>query len=203
MITIDILDDKAARDALRKLGDGLPAALAAGLNRTMAGIEQAELNALETHLDRPIPFSLNAFKTLPAKPYKGAIDAVLYIQPLQAQYLKYPIEGGIVPSTLTPVVGVAKLNTSGNIPAKLRRGMAGAAPKRRGSFIGKPGRASDTYPYGLWQRVGTDRVRLVVKHEKNVKREKRLPYYETAEKTAGKRLEDDALAAIARAVLGR
>ena len=204
MIEIKVLDDKAARDALRKLGDGLPRALAEGLNRTMRGIEQAELNALETHLDRPIPFSMNAFGTFKARPYAGGIDTVLYIKPVQAEYLKYPIEGGVVESTLTPVIGVAKLNAAGNIPGKQLRGMAGAAPRRIGSFIGQPGPKDNLrYPFGLWKRVGRDKVQLVVKHEINVKRKKRMPYYETAEKTASDRLQSDVLKAISEAVLGK
>lgn len=203
-MSIDVIGAKEAKEALKKLGDQFPVALKAGMNRTMAAVEQAELNAMERTIDKPIPWTLNAFRILLAKEYKGTIDSVLYIQPNQAKYLTYAIKGGTVASTLVPVIGRARLNASGNIPAKRRRGLAGATPTgagRRGIFIGRPGpRDSDRLPFGLWRRAGRDTVQLIAKHAENQRREKRYPFYETAEKVAGARLDKDIVDAVKRAI---
>jgi hypothetical protein len=190
MLKIDILDDNAAREALRKLGDGLPVALSAGLNRTMAAIEQAELNAMETHLHNPIPFTLAGLGV--QKSHPRHLDATLYIRPLQAAYLKYPIEGGTLDTVIAPVA--VKLNQAGNIPGK-RRGFAGIGTRKTDfvSLVKSPGRAQGKV--GLWRKQG-DTARLLAVVDKGAKREKRLPYYETAQKTAGDRLERDTVRAI-------
>lgn len=190
MIKIDILDDKALREALRKLGPELPVALSAGLNRTMAAIEQAELNAMETHLHKPIPFTLAGLGV--QKSHPRHLDATLYIRPIQAKYLKYAIEGGVIDAIIAPVA--VKLTPAGNIPGK-KRGLAGIGT-RKNDFVSRvktPGRAQGKV--GLWRRQG-DSARLLAVVDKGAKREKRLPYYETAQKTAGERLQRDVLAAI-------
>ena len=93
--------DRARRD-LERIGKDLPTVLAQGLNRTMEAVEQAELNAMESHIDRPTPFTMSGIKRFKAK--AGRLDAELFIQPAQAKYLKYAIEGGRIPTNLTPVL---------------------------------------------------------------------------------------------------
>ena len=195
---IEVIGEAELKAAMRKLGADLPAALADGLNRTMRGIEQAELNGMERQIDKPNPWSMNALAIGPAN--AKHVDASLFIKPSQAEYLKYPIEGGAVPSTITPIIGRAKLNAFGNIPAKKTRGVAGAQGRRsagsRGFFTGRPGPKQTTQPFGLWERIGSDRVQAIAVREKGAGRTKRWDYYEIAEKVASDRLTRDALAAL-------
>ena len=192
MLKIDILDDNAAREALRKLGDGLPVALSAGLNRTMAAIEQAELNGMERSIDRPTPYTLNALRTWRAHPRH--LDGGISVLPDQAKYLQYAIEGGVVESTIVPFK--IRRTEHGNIPGK-RRGWAGMA-RGKGVFVGKVkgGRASGKT--ALWKRQGQS-VFLLALRDRNARWAKRWPYYEIAERTAADRLERDLVAAIDRA----
>lgn len=202
MLKLEAIGVKELQAALTKLGTGLPVALAAGLNRTIAAVEQAELNGMERDIDKPTPFSLNALKTWRAHPRH--LDAGIYIQPIQAEYLKYAIDGGIVPRTVTPVIGRARINEAGNIPNKRRRGKWGAKGKKssgsRGFFAGTPGNSKRILAYGLWERIGRDRVKLIAKPEKNVPRHRRWQYHRIAEQVADRRLMADVSKAIDAAI---
>lgn len=130
----------------RRLGPrAMQEAMAKGINKTAATANAELTQGLSRHLDRPTPFTLKAIKTSKAKP-KPEPSAIVYVQPLQARYLKWPIYGGTIDSIITPAAG--RLNRYGNIPGK-RGGLEkikGANPKR---FI-----AEIKGDYGVWQRYG-------------------------------------------------
>lgn len=178
-----------ARAALQRLGDGLPAAMADGLNRTMAAVEQAQLNAMETHLDRPTPFTLNALRIFKANPRH--LDATLFVLPDQAKYLRFSIEGGKLDSTIVPFA--IRRDAHGNIPGK-KDGWRGMA-RGKNDFVTRlrSGRAAGKI--ALF-RKSRGSAMLLALQDKQARREKRLPYYETAEKVAADRLRRDILAAI-------
>lgn len=186
-----ILDAREASAALKKLGDDLPRALATGLNRTMAAIEQHQLVAMERTLDRPTPFTLNALRRFDARPDR--LNAVMFVQPIQAKYLAAPIEGATLPTSITPVIRHARLNPHGNLPGK-RRGLSGVRGTARRKFVG-----TVNGTLGVYERIGPQgrRLRTIAKVERNARREKRWPYYETAERVAADRLRDDIHRAIA------
>jgi hypothetical protein len=189
MLKLEAIGVKELQAALTKLGTGLPVALAAGLNRTIAAVEQAELNGMERDIDKPTPFSLNALKTWRAHPRH--LDAGIYIQPIQAEYLKYAIDGGTVESTIVPFK--IKRDVSGNIPGK-KRGWAGMA-RGKNVFVSKIKKGRAAGKTGLWKRQG-ESVFLLALRDRQARRAKRWPYYETAAAVAEKRLQSDALGAI-------
>ena len=186
---IELLGADEFSKALKKLGSDLPATLATGLNRTMRAIEQAELNAMESSLDRPSPFTMNALGVQLAN--SRHLDASIFLRPLQADYLKSTIEGGVVERTIVPFK--IKRDRHGNIPGK-RRGWKGMS-RSRSDFVSKIEKGRAAGKTGLWRKQGGSAFLLALA-DKQARREKRWPYFETAERVAAKRLQSDVLGAI-------
>ena len=195
MLKIELLGAKELSSALKKLGTELPATLASGLNRTMRAVEQAQLNAMESSLDRPNPFTMNALGVQPAN--ARHLDSTLYLKPIQAEYLKTAIEGGVIEKTVVPFR--VNRDRHGNIPGK-RKGWAGMA-RRRSDFVSKIQEGRAKGKTGLWRREGNSAFLLALA-DKQARREKRWPYYETAARVVEKRLRSDVLSAIDAAVRG-
>ena len=192
-IGIEGLDRLQAQ--LRRVSEqGLREALAKGLNRTIAAIEQHELVEMERRLDRPTPFTMNALKVFKAQPREGKLNAVLFVQPTQAKYLRTTIHGGTLPVNLTPVIKNQKLDRHGNIRGKRDKGLAGIAGKAKTKFIGEINGV-----YGLWQRYGRggSKLRLLVRVERDAKREARWDFYGVGQRVANQRLRTDVAEAIA------
>lgn len=179
--------DKLQRQ-LSGLGKDLPKAIAAGINRTARGIEQAVLNGMERHLDRPTPFTLNAIAIQPAN--AKHLDATLFVKDLQAAYLRTPIQGGDVSGSIVPVVSNARLNQYGNLPGK-RRGLAGIKGNSKRRFVGKVGLTT-----GVWERLPGNRLKAIATVDRAAPRRKVLPYFEIAQQVADQRLDRDVRAAI-------
>ena len=119
MIHIEIDASEVLR-GLANLNNQLAPAVAKGLTRTLRAVEQHELQAMETQIDRPTPFTLDSLWLQPARAEK--LEATLGIKPIASKYLTRPILGGDVNNTLVPVLANEKLNQYGNIVAK-RKGM--------------------------------------------------------------------------------
>jgi hypothetical protein len=186
---IELLGADEVSKALKKLGSDLPGTLAAGVNRTMRAIEQAQLNAMETSLDRPSIFTMNALGVQPAN--ARHLDASIFVRPLQADYLKATIEGAVLERTIVPFR--IKRDRFGNIPGK-RRGWKGMA-RGKSVFVSKIQEGRAAGKVGLWRKQGQSAFLLALA-DKNARREKRWPYFETAERVAAKRLQSDVLGAI-------
>lgn len=168
-----------------------PAQVAAGLNRTARAVEQHELVEMERRLDRPTPFTLDAFVLKKATP--GNLVVELRIKPIQASYLRHAIFGGRLKANVTPVLANARLNLYGNLPGK-RRGLAGVAGRAKTKFVGEiNGR------FGVWQRYGRggSKVRLLAYVARNVQRTKRWDFLGIAQRVVDERLARDVRAAIA------
>jgi hypothetical protein len=189
MLKIEVIGQKELSDALRKLGSDLPGVLASGVNRTMRAIEQAELNSMERTIDRPSPFSLNALQTQAAN--ARHLDASISIRPIQAKYLQYAIEGGTVERTIVPFK--IKRDPQGNIPGK-KQGWKGMA-RGKSVFVSKIEKGRAKGKVGLWRKQGQSAFLLALA-DRQARRAKRWPYYETAEAVAAKRLQSDVLGAI-------
>lgn len=187
-----MIGEKEVTRAINKLGKDLPVAVAKGVNRHVEALEQHQLNEMEIRLDRPTPFTRNAFGIWKAKANRP--NAVLFIKDIQAKYLRYAIKGGSIPVNLTPTPA-QRLNRYGNVPGK-RKGLAGIA-KAKSKFV-----AEINGVFGVWQRSGRGgkKVRLLVIVEKEARREKRWDFYGVAERLAKKRLARDIGEAIRRAL---
>lgn len=188
VLTVNLRGIRELDGYLQRLGADLPKAQADGINRTARAIEQAELNEFESRLDNPTPFTMNAIFRLPASASRQQLS--IGIKDLQAKYLRYPIEGGVVPKTILPIN--IRRNRYGNIPGK-RGGLQQIAGTRGRRFV-----AEINGTYGVWERYGRggSRVRLLAMAAKNQRRDKRLDWFGVAERVAEGRLRRDLIEAI-------
>ena len=188
MLDIRIEGIQGLERKLNALPTQLRGAIANGLNRTMSAIEQAELNAMEQHLDRPTPFTMNALGLF--KAYPNRLQTTLFVKDIQAAYLKTPILGGNVDNTIVPVLSNARLNQYGNLPGR-RPGLAGVAGRSKKRFVGKVRGKT-----GVWERLADRRLKPIAVVDKDAPRAKRLPFYEVATEVIQRRLNSDVLSEI-------
>ena len=212
-VRIDGLEQVLRR--LRKLSADLQGqAVADGLNRTGLAVERRLKVSMVKDLDRPTPFTLQGIGRWKAKP--GKLNAVIYIKPTQAKYLRYAIEGGRLRTNLTPVIRHVYLDQHGNLKGK-RRGLEQVARlikakqtadrygrKRRGKgrqsglppgmFIGEVSGVD-----GLWQRDGRQ-LNLLVRREKQAVRTKRWDFYGIGERVVRERLPKDMRDVVEKAI---
>lgn len=195
MITIQVEGIEALQRRLRSMPSVLNKGIANGINRTARAIEQHELVEMERTIDRPTPFTLAGVRVSEARPKPDA-NAIIYIQPIQARYLRMTIEGGVIPVNLTPIVKNVRLNQYGNIPGK-RKGLEGIKGKAGTKFIGEIRGV-----YGVWQRYGRggNKLKLLVRVERNARRKKRFDFYGVGQRVANQRLTRDVIDAIRAAI---
>jgi len=187
-------------------------AIADGINRTMAAVEQTELNAMESQLDKPTSFTFNALSLYKAVPRKGGtMNTKLFVKDIQKQYLKYTVYGGTLDYTnLTPNIGDQGLDQYGNIPGK-REGLKGIINTKSGGgdpkqkFVGEiTFRGLDqSKVFGAWQRYwynGHRGVRLLVRVEEDATRQKRFDFFGVGFNVIAVRNKNDVAAAVAKAL---
>lgn len=185
MITITANIDRVRR-ALSDLGRRqLPFALAAALTDTAGEVKDAEEVGLETHLDRPTPFTKRGFYLVAAR--KNRPVASVGIKTKQAGYLGFQISGGSRrPRGRALLVPVGqRRNKYGNIP----RGTAARLVARPDTFV-----ASSTDPAtrhmrpGIYKRSGAKRnpkpPKLLIGFEPRAQYAPRLPFIPIAERAA-------------------
>lgn len=186
MLTMNLEGAQPIQRRLTNMVNGkLDEAIASALNRTIKGVEQAELNAMERSLHQPTPFTMNALKVLKAKPQRGKLDAMLIVMRKQEEYLKPTVFGGTV-KTITPVH--VRVNKYGNIPGIKGKGIEGIAAKGKRRFV-----ATIRGVTGVWERYGRGgrQIRLLAKPQSDARREKRWDFFGVARKTATKRMKRD------------
>lgn len=190
---ITLLGDKEVKAALRKLGqEELNIAIAAGLNRTGLRMQRRSITGMSRALDRPTIFTLNATRVLKAD--RNRLSAKLYIQRIQASYLRYAIRGGTLPTVLEPIE--IRLDRHGNIRGK-RKGMEAIARQGRNRFVAEINGIT-----GVWQRVGPKggKLKLLAKVERNARRHPQWDFFGNAEATARRHLRDDVAQALDEAL---
>ncbi len=138
----------------------VPFATAMALTSLAKIVKQSETEALVQELDRPTPFTQNAFSVKAAT--KTSLTAVVFAKDIQAAYLA-PVETGarqvVKKTALTMPVDIS-LNSYGNIPK-------GALQRLKGNpnvFVGQV-KTKDGMIGGVWQRVGAGTVITRGKHK--------------------------------------
>ncbi len=190
---VKLLGLKEAQAALRKLGqERMNIAIAAGVNRTAVQIERTEKIEMARKLDRPTPFTLNALRIFKAD--RNRLAALLFVQPIQARYLRYAISGGTLPTILEPVN--IRLDRHGNIRGK-KGGMDKIAAMGRKRFV-----ATINGTTGVWQRHGPKarKLKLLVIASRDRQRRPRFDFFGVGERIAVARLQRDVREAIQREI---
>lgn len=192
MLSIKITGISAVQSHISHAIAPISRAIASGINKTVRHIEQHELVAMESSIDRPTPFSINALRTFKATPSR--LQAKLFVQPMQAKYLHYTVYGGKPDKLLVPILKNIQLNQYGNIVGK-RKGFAGIqaavkkgkANKKRSLYLGKL-----RGTYGLWERDRTaNKLKLLIFLDKTPERKKRWNFRGVAYRVANQRLTRD------------
>lgn len=166
------IDSKATRAYLSSVGKKqLPYATARALTWTAKDVSQALSAELDQFLDRPTPFTRRAFGTIRAT--KRRLRAYVFIKDVQAEYLKYAINGG----TRAPrgkAIGVPssnmRLNKYGNMPRGRLQKLLSDPRNFSGTIKGVP---------GIWRRTGGKRnpgVKLLVAWEPKASYRRRYPF---------------------------
>ncbi|MFM1991327.1 MAG: hypothetical protein RJA99_4284 [Pseudomonadota bacterium] len=206
-VSVDISGAMSRLERMRR--DQIPFATARALTDAAEKVKAATPGILERDLDRPTPFTTDPRGVFVARASKSRLEAVVGFRPLQARYLKYQIEGGIrqPQRRALRLPSEQPLNQYGNLPARTiatliakanaktergRRLTGKQSARLRVSqkvtiFYGDPG---DGRPPGIYQRVplpgsGDNRlVPLIVFPEQSARYEKRVRWYEDAERIA-------------------
>ena len=118
----------------------IPFASAQAINTTLFQIMKAEKVQLPKKLDKPTPFTINAFAINKAK--KTSLVGDIHVRPNRYKYLKYAIEGGTRTGNIGVPTYAAKLNKFGNITGR-RTGLV----KKKSQWIGKVNGKS-----GVWEK---------------------------------------------------
>ena len=163
MISIKV-DTKAAVKYIRGVAERqIPYACMIGLNNTAFKVKDAEVVALEKHLDRPTPFTKRGYEVVKAA--KSKLVASIRARAIQGEYLKYQIFGGSrAPKAIANVLPKgAKLTGYGNLPKGAIKRML-MDKKRYFSGVPKGGG-----PAGIYRRLGTTSKRLAAGQRGRVK----------------------------------
>lgn len=214
-LSIENLPELQRRFAI--LGTDLPKAIAAGINQTAEKVITAEKQAMEQHLDRPTPFTLNSLSHYKANPSHRNPAALVFVKPIAAAYLQDVIFGGVYGDEPdSPVGGLhpskIRLNKYGNIPRK-KEGLEAMAKGNR--FVGAIKTRQGREIYGLferpkykrkpkpWRRQRPARVRPMNKIKVLIYASKSgrtaiMPYYRTAQTAVERQLGPAIEAEVAR-----
>ena len=132
----------------------LPQITRSAVNNTLFGLRKEMKKQIVKKLDRPTPFTQNAFLVDRMKGKK--LSGALVIRDVQADYLKFAIDGGLRDeSKLLPIPYKpnARLNKFGNIVGK-RTGLI----KKKTQFIGTIKGIT-----GVWERFNKNKnVKLII-----------------------------------------
>lgn len=159
-------DVDAAERMLSDIGrKQLPFATAMALNDTAADVKEREERGIEQEFDRPTPFTKRALYVRRAT--KSRLAAQVGVKPVQAEYLRLQVTGGVRrPKRRALVVPAgARLNRYGNLP----KGALGRLGKRANVFATSQGKRRAAHlPPGIYQRTGGragGRVKMLVAFE--------------------------------------
>ncbi len=151
----------------------LPFAAAKALTKVAQEVAAEQTKALETNLDRPVPFTKRAFGVLSAR--KTSLSATVFAKDIQAGYLQRAELGGTrLPEKKAVVVPAqARLTGAGNIP----KGAVKASIASNRVFIGTiKGKA------GVWQRLARSKrgqpLKLLYRFKPRVEYRPQLGYRE-------------------------
>jgi hypothetical protein len=168
--------DKVTRQLRGIARDQIPFATSLALNQVAKDGQRRAQRQMRLDLDRPTPFTVRGVRHLRSN--KRNLYAEVYIQPDQAEYLKYQIRGGRrTPRNKAIKVPVQiKLNKYGNIPRTkintlLKSGKVFIASK----YDNNP-RTKHLQP-GIYRRVAKgEQVQLLVAFENEAQYTKRYDF---------------------------
>ena len=153
----------------------LPFATSVALNQVASLGQKAALRSMSRNLDKPTPFTKRGLRI--TRSTKTRLMSEVYIQEIQAAYLQYQVEGGTRrPKSRALIVPVQqRVNQYGNLPRnKVKQLLA-----RNDVFVvhsrNRDGRSRELSS-GIYQRMKTGRLKMLVAFETKAKYSKRYPF---------------------------
>ena len=146
----------------------IPKATNDAINKTLFGLRKVMIKQLIDKLDRPTPFTQKGFHV--RQSMIKNLFGMLFIKDIQAQYLKYQIDGGVRsgnPNVAVPFTKNVKLNKFGNVTGR-KSGLI----KRNTQFIGEINNVA-----GVYQRMAKNKLKLLHAFERSVDYQARFPFY--------------------------
>lgn len=157
----------------------VPFAISKALNDTAFQAKSAMDAQIKQKLDRPMPFTQRATKY--KKSNKRNLEAIIFIQDNQAEYLKYVFSSGIrkpkKKAIPTPTKKI-RLNKYGNLP---RKKISKLLSDKSKYFSGKP-KGFSNMPEGIYQKTGRGKrkaIKLLIQWEPEKKHVQKLNFDKT------------------------
>jgi hypothetical protein len=144
----------------------IPFATSKALNDTADAVAKRLTDQMDTHLDRPTPFTKRAFLTGSGR-FKGKrstkrdLEAIIIADKIQNEYLALNVFGGVrTPKRKAIMVPTGKLGTNkyGNLPRSTQRQMVA----EKGKFF--KGNAAHNLDPGIYRRTKTG-IEMVATYE--------------------------------------
>lgn len=170
--------DSNIREIIKGLSDlerkQLPYAQSVALNRTAFQAREDMKHQMQAKLDRPTPYTLRSVRV--KKATKRKLEAIVFINEAQAEYLQYVFTGKTKFPKRKALVTPSKntrLNKYGNMPrGKLQRLLSDGK-----HFSGVPN--GTDLPAGIYRRMGRggrSRLKLIVQYKKRQEYTKKLDF---------------------------
>ena len=157
----------------------LPFATSLALNTVAADAQKRSQRRMRIDLDKPTRFTLQGVAV--KRSTKRKLESAVYIKEIQAEYLKYQVEGGTRrPKNRAIVVPVkVRLNKFGNIPRRKIKALL----TRDDVFVVRESKAA-----GIYQRMKSGKLKMLVAFEPKADYEKRFPFGDIVIKEAQTRM---------------
>lgn len=145
----------------------IPFATSVALNQVAKFGQRRAQRRMRTDLNRPTPFTIRGIRT--KRSTKSNLYAEVFIQEIQAEYLKFAIKGGSrKPKGRAVVVPVnLKLNKYGNIPRRKIKSLL----TRDDVFV-----IRNSSNAGIYQRTRSGKLKMLVAFESTASYERRWPF---------------------------
>lgn len=156
----------------------IPFATSLALNNTAIEAQKEAQRQMGRRLDRPTPFTKRGVNVKRSSKYK--LQASIFIQDIQAEYLKYAIEGGTrrPKGKAIPIPQGIRLNQFGNMPRnKIKQLLA-----RDDVFV-----INNDDSAGIYQRMRNGTFKLLASFHSEAKYKARYPFEDIVRKEVGKR----------------
>jgi hypothetical protein len=193
-------NSKAVLKGMEQHARQAPYAISRALNDTADELTKAETTEIKLKVDRPTPFTMRTWAM--QRSSKARLMAVVYARDIQAEYLRWQVEGGIRgPKKRAIPIPQHKsiINQYGNITNK---GIAKRYSNKKKYFSGVPKGGKYDTP-GLYERMGKggrSKMRLIASWEDKASYSPMLDFNSVANRLVQQRFEVHLRKRIAEAV---
>ena len=187
-ISVDI-DVKRITRQLKLIGVDARKGLSGGLHDAAFQLRSLWIADINRFIDNPKPFTKKVFVK---KSNPDNLISTTFLPPIQSEYLKNVIEGGLRRpgdiGTLSATILIpvnARLTKAGNFPrGSAVRWLATVEEKIKGAFVGSTG--GEEGRTAVYQSFKSGKIKLLAVFERTIQYDRQLPLEKTTEQFAGR-----------------